>query len=1342
MGKKSKIWNNAYDYLKGLDPNAKINFSKLNKKLKSKIKKIMVTRTKKRGFNNGENSGLGLGNLKLAGISKLKNSGAQGPSKKYLKAQKIADQKAKQIAEELEKEYTEGMKQKSENKKKNKKRDRIELAKLSRQQQEDASTFIQNVQSNTYSKEQLMQNFCRIQNEGTRDNIVVQAFIPRFIKNIEQIHNILQDDSKLELLEKNYFEFEARYKKIFKVFHELQLKFYDILHVQIDLNELLNFLGMDIQTLNDIITNINDNGFNYDIVYVLKKWIETFKKRALEKYEDLNIESLQEEFILETQYDIEPILKEIFLRIALLGINEELSADNFTKIMGKIAKFHHPDSIPKYILQIINILKSDGNIKTFYEKYDIGYFTPEEKEEVKSLISRLAEELQFLQNQYDDDIKVNKLKQDNEISDLKNELESFKASTNNSNQSKKNIKEKEEEIDKVKEKYHDIFKILNQKLQNQQNKLLQDLEEKLIVIHKNASQRFTDDSNILRRHFKLKKEFEGGGPNNGKKPIKSKWTSNKPAAKLLGEQEEKRQKNANENAQFVRNIADAVGKRALENLPSREEARRLLKEAIRLTEEAKLSKLNSKKSYAELFGEQVLKARRLAKEAKLSKWNSKKSAAELLGEQEQKRKKDAKSVSNIADAAIKKATSKEKNPWFSRYPLAQQISRRLEIDKKIKEREAKRLAEEAKLLAEKAKLLAEKAKKNKKAKKLKEDEVAKKAEEAKKAKEDIKEELKQKTLELAKQLAKKKKDSSSTELVVRKKKNYRIIFKETYIKFFYPLEYLLGEYIIIITNYNELFSNIKDDLYFDIEIYNRLRSKDSNIFSCTFAYVSYQILNIEDIDEEDKSIQVNFIEAFREFCDKTSFSNDSSASATLAALRQSLPRLEGTKKVQQLLTGTSSKITSLNNDSGALVEYSQAAANARENAKKAREKAQKAREENEKARQKNKINRLFQEIQKKVQDNRELTLEELRSIRAIKEGLNKELIGTNNTQEIQNYLTQLNINKQISKEERRLRELEIVKILNTANKLPNDIPILDIKKMKDELIKIKENNKNILTESNNEIIDELIKKFKSIYNKSTNSSTFKNKSENFKANKNKYINSEDLEQLKEFLEKVNKLLKIQGITDKNKKELKLEKRVIKERIALLEQPNLQGIVSSSTTKQNNSNSKPKSKSKKDKKQKSESKPEPKSWIEKQRDREINILYDSFGKNKVQINKNIVLSPTNFNTGENVYDIDFENFIEKVAKLYWTFKQEQAIKRKGVLLNSSIKEATEEQLDQTKTELRTLVISDIFDKNKKQIMLKNDILLGLYVILEKQGMKTLKYAIDQKSKDDHFILFTE
>ena len=179
----------------------------------------------------------------------------------------------------------------------------------------------------------------------------------------------------------------------------------------------------------------------------------------------------------------------------------------------------------------------------------------------------------------------------------------------------------------------------------------------------------------------------------------------------------------------------------------------------------------------------------------------------------------------------------------------------------------------------------------------------------------------------------------------------------------------------------------------------------------------------------------------------------------------------------------------------------------------------------------------------------------------MKEGLNTELKGLNSQPEIQNYLKELNINTKISKEERRLRELEIVEILNAAYNLPNDTPITDVKKTLDKLIKIKQNNESILTESNNQIIDELITRFNSIFNKSTNSSTFEKKLQNFQANKEKYRNSEDLEILKELLEKVKKLLLIKGISEDNKKQLKLEKRLIQERIRLLNNYNLQGIVS-------------------------------------------------------------------------------------------------------------------------------------------------------------------------------------
>jgi hypothetical protein len=1282
MGKKSKIWDNAYDYLKGLDPNAKINFNKLNKSLKSKIKKILGSRTKKRGYNNGENTGSNRGNFTIAGISKLKNSGSQGPSKEYLKAQKIADQKAKQIAEELEKEYTEGMKQKSKNqkikeqKKINRKRERIELAKLSEKENEEASTFIQNVQSDTYSKEQLMQNFCRITNEGIRDNIVVNAFIPRFMKNIQQIHDRLQEDGKLELLEKNYFEFEARYKKIFKVFHELQLKFYDIKHVQMDLKNLLKYLDIDFEQLDEFIKYINDNGFNYDIVKNgLKKWIETLKNQALEKFKDLNIESLQEEFTLEIQSDIEDniehILKEILLRMELLNLRVELTSDNYKKIIQKILFFTHEDKVLNNIVQLREVLKNNGNIKTFYEKYDKGYFTPEEKKEVEKLVVKLGEELESLKNEYDNNIKDNNEKEDNEKSDLdeevfklKNqlhhELESFKNSINNSNQNKNNlikkkeeenknlIKKKEEEIieekHKVNEKYVQIRKKLYNNYENLQDKLFDSFKNDLIIIHKNATQSLEKQLPILKKHFELKKkleenmereEFEGGGPNNGKKLIKSKWKGVKSAAKLLGEQEQKRKKNANDNAQFVKKIADAVGKRALENLPYKLEARRLLKEAIRLTEEAKLSKLNSKKSYAELFGEQVLKARSLAKEAKLSKWNSNKSAAKLFGEQEQKRKNNAKSVSNMADAAINKATSKKNNPWFSRYPLARQLSIKKEIEELIKKREAKRLAEEAKRLAEEAK----------KNKKPKEAEVAK-------PKESINKKLKEKILNLERE--RRRRIPSTTALVVSKK-NYKKIFKDIYTKFFYPLEYLLGEYMIIITNYNELFTDelkIRDKLYFYIKIYNRLRSKDSNNFSCTLAYISSQILNIDDIEYEDESIQANFIEVFREYCDKTDFSNDISANASLGALKQSILQLKG-NQVKQLLLGTSSQMTKSSNSS-ALVEYSQAAAIVRAKAQKAREDAQKAREDAQKARQKNRINSLFQEIQKKVQDNRELTLEELRNIRAIKEGLNKELIGTNNKQEIQNYLTKLNINTQISKEERRLRELEIVKILNTANKLPNDIPILDIKKMQDKLIRIKENNKDILTESNNEIIDELIKKFQSLYTKSTNSSTFDNKLANFEENKEKYRNSDNLEKLKELLEKVKLLLKIKGIPEKNIKQLKSDKKEIKKRIELLEKPNLQGIVSDS--RNNLSKLKKSIKEKKSKKRGTE-----KEWYSKIN----NILFNT---ETIPIDKSYINKEDLYERKEKKEKVEIEKIIKKLIKNLNSSKNNQNIEEKSNEIN--------------------------------------------------------------------------
>jgi hypothetical protein len=1186
MGKKD--WNLAYAYLKGVDPSSDVNFNKLDKKLQNKVKKILGTR--KRG-NNGENFGSNRGNFTLAGISKLKNT-SPDKSKQYEKAKKIAEEEAKKIADELEKEFAAGIKQKSKNqkikdrKKINRKRERIELVRLNEQEQEKASAFIQAVMSDEYSKEELMKNFCRLKNEGIRDNIVVNAFIPKFMKNIQEINIRLKNADNLDVLGKNYYEFEARYRQIFKVFYELQLKFYDILHIQIDLIDLLKLFGMDFSELDEFIKYINENGFNFDTVQKLEKWINIFKTRASEKFEDLNIESLQQQFVLETQSDIEPILRNFFLRKLLIGIKEETTADNFTKTIGAISRFHHVNSVPSYIIQIINVLKGEGNIQTFYEKYDKGYFTPEEKAEVESLVTKLGVELESLKIKYDEDIKVQVTKKKEEeysllenelaklINQLYNELESFKSSINNSNQNKnkkikdkeeenkKLINEKEEEINKEKEevekKYKEIKDKLNEDYNNSIDKLLKDLEEKLTVIHTQATQRFSEDTIILRRYFELKKkleknlkvindeeaeagvkrvevdgvdgvdgvEFEGGAK------LKGNWKLEPKALK-------KKRKQAEIAKQKIKN--NAITK-LIKEQKSTEQNR--LNMFLKNTGNKPVISISSSKP-------KINKVNKKGTTNLTIKWNKSDPLAKKIAEQEAKRiailEEEQRKKQDELNKKAKLLKSKLNNPWRSNRPLA----RKLAIQEEIRQLKEKREAEKKE--AEKKEAELKKAE-------LKKAELKREAELKKvelKKENGINKTLKKTILNLLRY-----KKNKSTDLVKRKRKNYKRIFVDNYTKFFYPLEYLLAEYKKIITSYNELFTDvlqIKDKLYFYMKIYNRLKSKDPSKFSCTLAYISFQILNIDEIIEsleDDNSIQENFIKVFRDYCGETVFPNDISANASVAALKQSIPQLEG-NQVKRLLIGTSSDITK-KNESSALTIFSKEAAKARANNQVKLTSAQKKREENEEKRKLEKISNLFGRIKNKTSNNRELTLEELREIKAIQEGLKKELEGNNTQHEIQNYLTQLNINKRISNEQRRLRELEIVEILHAANNLPNDTPITDVKKTLDKLIKIKESNSDILTESNNQIIDNLIERFKSVFNQS---STFENKLQNFQANKEKYKKSIKLEELKELLDKVKKLLVIQGISEDNKKQLKLEKRLIRERIDLLEKPNLRKFTS-------------------------------------------------------------------------------------------------------------------------------------------------------------------------------------
>jgi hypothetical protein len=99
--------------LESLNPNSPVNYSKLDKRLSNKLKKILGHR--KRGSNK-DNSDSGIGKFTSGGISKLTTPPtSSGPSKEYLKAKKKAEDQAKKKAEELESEFKGAFKQKSKN---------------------------------------------------------------------------------------------------------------------------------------------------------------------------------------------------------------------------------------------------------------------------------------------------------------------------------------------------------------------------------------------------------------------------------------------------------------------------------------------------------------------------------------------------------------------------------------------------------------------------------------------------------------------------------------------------------------------------------------------------------------------------------------------------------------------------------------------------------------------------------------------------------------------------------------------------------------------------------------------------------------------------------------------------------------------------------------------------------------------------------------------------------------------------------------------------------------------------------------------------------------------------
>lgn len=1086
----------------------------------AKINKALRALSRRNKY--GDNSDSNQGNFTLAGISKLKNklnSGSSGHSKEYERAKKIAEDEAKRITEELEKQFVAKISQKSKNEKiserqrRNRKLQIKKSKQMNNKNQESASTFIQAVQSNEYNKEELMKNFCKINNQRIQDNIVVNLFIPKFNANIEEIRESLESENKLELLSKNFYELEVHYNQIFIRFHELQSKFLSDPSFQINFEELLKNIELQKNTLEKKIDEINKNGFNLELVNSLQYWIEQFKKSGSEMYK-LDIKSLQKNFVLKEQKsDIEPILEQILLRKQLLKIKEELTKDNFESIMRKIAIYHHEDKIKLNIEQLKNILEGSGSPNNFFEKYEIGYFTAKEYEMVLTLVEELMNNIKSLKQKYDDDLKKLDSEKEEEKSLLDEEFHKFKNPISDLNK-KEEINSKKREVEN---KFKQLINNLNKNFAKAQEQLFNKLQGSLSGIHNTATQRFNEDKKILETYFDLQKKMEQEG---------------------------------------------GVGKNEL--------------------------------------------------------------------------------------------------------PL------------------------------------------------------------------------------------------------VIKSKDYTSIFENIYINFFYPIEFLLTEYKKIITNYNELFTkdlNIKDKLYFYMKIYNRLKSKDIATYSCTFAYIAFQILNFESntVNEND------FIEAFRDYCNKTSFPDDISANAPLNFLKQSIPALTGSQEeLKLLLPGTSSNIARTSNTQS-LVKFSEQAAKKRQANKKRLNAIQKEREENEKKRRIEKISNLFGRIKNSTSSNRELTLQELKKIKDMKKGLNKELEGLNSQQEleglnsqqkIQNYLTQLNINTKISKEEKRLRKLEINKFIKEANNLPKDIPITNVKKTLDNLIKIKESNSDILTESNNnQIIDDLIKKFQSLYNQSSNSSTFENKLQNFETHKEKYNKSIKLEELNELLDKVKKLLAIQGISIENTNQLKLEKRFIEERIALLEKTNLKNFTSLNH---------PTKKEKVKKIKAREERGEEKEWyskitnilfiskentnqIEKEKKIKKRITKEKIEKYKSKFLKLIIaISNEDGNVNEVYINDTVKDFIDKIALPLWNKLNKKLNKKLNFMKNkfSTNKTPPQEEIDRLKIDLQNIFMV-CFHDDKEKITISN-LFYRFFLNFNKKSMYNsflkISYKKDSNNNDEQDLDF--
>ena len=950
----------------------KVPFKSRNKGKKSELKE-------KAGFFNKGSSG-------LTGLSKL----AAGPSfKKSNKLQKAQRAAAEKIAKHLEDQFSSGLKapglfQKQEERRKiEKKKVRIERKILDEASQRNAETFMQAMRSGEYNQEELLKNFCRISNPGIKESIIISAFIPKFLQNINEIKTSLQEQGNLDKLSDNYYSLESSYRKTFDLFMRLQGNVFTIASFKISLTNLLLNMGLDIRVLSELIDNIIKNGFNFEMSEALTLWIDNFKKVGRNIY-NIDANTLNKDFVFEEDTErIEDILGKFLIRKILLGIKEELDSKTVNKLYQRIVFNTARDKVIQDIGSIKKILTGEGTLNRFIQKYEIGYFSEEQVNQIMKLLQILSEKLKSINDKvksFEEEF-FNKDKEKEVTADLE---ERFKNTSNVSQ------KEKEKEITKGLEEFRSernvMYESLKKNAEKDSDELFRELAEAMTLIYEEAQKKLGSDYEKLKEYLTIvDKQQQSGGDRRKKAKVSTKKSANSA------------------------NVSTSVRKNANANIkPSAWSSERPLSKTIR----------------------NKLEVNARAAEAKAAVNAAAIAAAE-------------------AKAAVNARAAAESMPsiWKSKVPLSKKIRNKLEANTIAKAAANAR----AKAAANARVNAAVNARGN-------EVEI-----EVETQPPSINQELKSRILN--QQNRKQQKSQNPNDTSALAVMDFETIFKKCYNILFSPLEYLISKYVDILTTYSTLMDEFKinDRLYFDIEIYSRLKSNDTRNYSSTAAFIFYKILNIEEImshGDENINLEDLFIKSFNDYCRNTVFTDDTSVHYNTGRLQQLVRQvLVAPASLLRLTTGSAS--SGLN-----ITKFNEAAAEARQrnhNAKVAREQQRKQEEEKQKS---NEVNRLFAELKKLSENNsnRELTPAALKKIKPIKESLNKILntIATENRTNEREFLKKITnqirgLEMKASKDE--VKDLE--EMLNETN--PNTLNTAEIEY---RITKLKNIKRNVLVEAN------------------------------------------------------------------------------------------------------------------------------------------------------------------------------------------------------------------------------------------------------------------------------------